>query len=89
MKNESVDYELILETQSSGDSAFLKSILDSEGITYYILGEHVAPYIYHSIPMRLMVKKEDAAKARDILKDFKISSAYGGLKLFEDNKKDG
>jgi len=84
MKDEFTDYELIFETRNAGDQAFLKSILDAEGITYFIQGEHVAPYIYHSVPMRLMVKKEDAAKVREILKDAKLSSAYGGLKRFSD-----
>jgi hypothetical protein len=58
----------------------LKSILDAEGITYYIQGEHVAPFVFHSVPMRLMVRKDQAAKVRELLKDFKLSSAYEGLK---------
>ena len=81
MKEENfIDYELIFEIHNAGDQAYLKSILDAEGITYFIQGEHVAPFIFHSVPMRLMVKKDQAAKVRDILKDFKLSSAYGGLK---------
>ncbi len=83
MKEEFIEYELVLETQSSGDRAFLRSILDAEGITYFIQGEHVAQYIYHAVPMRLMVKKEDAAKAREILKDVKLSTTYGCIKRFE------
>jgi Putative prokaryotic signal transducing protein len=75
-----IDYELVLEIHNAGDQAYLKSILDAEGITYYIQGEHVAPFVFHSIPMRLMVKKDQAEKVRELLKDFEGSSAYGGLK---------
>ena len=79
MKDEFIEYELVLETQNAGDQAFIKSILDSEGITYFIQGEYVAPYLYHAVPMRLMVKKDEAAKAREILKDIELSSAYDGV----------
>lgn len=84
MKDELVKYELVLETQSSGDLIFLKSILDAEGITYFVQGEHVAQYIFHSVPMRLMVKKEEVAKTREIIQDVVLSSAYSGLKRFDD-----
>lgn len=65
MKEEFIEYELILETHNAGDRVLLKSILEAEGITYFIQGEYVAPYVYHALPMRLMVKKEQAEKARD------------------------
>ena len=86
MKDEFIEYELVLETQNAGDQAFIKSILDSEGITYFIQGEYVAPYLYHAVPMRLMVKKDEVVKAREILKDIELSSAYDGLSHLEDIK---
>jgi len=52
MKNEFIEYELILETHNAGDRAFLKSLLDAEGITYFIQGEHVAQFLYNAVPMR-------------------------------------
>jgi hypothetical protein len=75
-----VDFELILEVRNAGDQAFIKSLLDAEGIAHFMQGEHVAPYLYHALPMRLMVRKDQAALARELLKDFQLSSAYGGLK---------
>ena len=88
MTGEYVDYELVLETQSAGDLAFLKSILDAEEITYFVQGEHVAQFIFHSVPMRLMVKKEDVAKVKEILKGVNLSSAYSGFKRSKPPNKD-
>lgn len=88
MKDEFIEYELVLEFQSSGDLIFLKSILDAEGITYFVQGEHVAQFVYYSVPMRLMVKKEEVAKAREIIKDVQLSSAYSGLRRFEDKSEE-
>ena len=79
-KNNFIDYEFIFEIYNAGDQAYLKSILDAEGITYFIQGEHAAPFVFHSVPMRLMVKKDQAVKVRQLLKDFKLSFAYNGLK---------
>jgi hypothetical protein len=74
------DFELILEIRNAGDQAFIKSLLDAEGIDYFIQGEHVAPYLYHALPMRLMVRSDQAAQTRELLKDFELSFSYGGLK---------
>ncbi len=76
-KKDFIDYEFIFEIHNAGDQAFLKSLLDAEKITYFIQNEHVAPFVFHAVPMRLMVKKEQAAKVRNLLKDFRLSSAYG------------
>ena len=84
MKEEFNEYELILETHNAGDRVFLKSILDAEGITYYLQGEYVAPYLYHALPMRLMVRKDQAEKVREILKDVQLSYSFGGEKSPED-----
>ena len=76
---DTMGFELILEVRNAGDQALIKSMLDAEGIIYYLQGEHVAPYLYHALPMRLMVRKDQAALARELLKDFELSFAYGGL----------
>jgi hypothetical protein len=74
------DFELILETHSPSDCAFLRSILDAEGVTYFIQGEHVSAYIYHALPMRLMVHRDQADLVRELLKDFDSSGLYDNLK---------
>ena len=78
MKKGFIEYVPILETHNAGDRVFLKSILDAEGITYFIQGEFVAPYVFNALPMTLMVKKDQVDKAREILKDIKLSYSYGG-----------
>ncbi len=75
---EYVEYEEILATHSPGDRLLLKSILDAEDITYFIQGEYVAAYVYHAVPMRLMVRKDQVEKAVEILKDLDLSFTFGG-----------
>ncbi|HAX99347.1 MAG TPA: hypothetical protein DCY12_10790 [Candidatus Atribacteria bacterium] len=62
-KLEFVDYEEILFTNNAADIAVIKSLFDSEGIVYYFLGEHFA------FPIRLMVNKDQAQEARELLRD--------------------
>lgn len=83
-KIEYIEYEQILATNSPSDRALLKSILDAEGITYYFDGEHTAPYVYHAVPVRLMVKKDQTTKAIEISKDLNLSFTFRGIKSFED-----
>ena len=80
MKNEFSEFVPILETHNASDRVFIKSMLDAEGITYFIQGEHVAPYLYNALPMRIMVLKDQANKARAILKGIELSYSYGGRK---------
>ena len=76
MKQPFIEYETILETHSAGDRAFLRSILDAENITYFIQGEHVAPYLFNATPSRLMVRKDQASEARKILTDCQLSFSF-------------
>jgi len=84
MENQVTEYVPIIETHNAGDRAFLRSILDAEGIVYFIQNEHVAPYLYNSLPMRVMVRKDQANKAREILKDVKLSYSYGFVESSQD-----
>ncbi|WP_319407609.1 hypothetical protein [uncultured Desulfosarcina sp.] len=78
------DFEMVLEVHNAGDRVFLRSILDAESIDYFIIGETVAPYIFNSVPMRLMVRKAQAEQVRELLKNFSQAHAYGGLKRMLD-----
>ena len=71
---------MVLEIHNAGDRVFLRSILDAEAIDYFIQGETVAPYVFHALPMRLMVRNDQVKKVTDILAKFVQSSAYNGLK---------
>lgn len=70
---EFIEYEEVLSTFNPGDIAFIKSVLDSEEITYYFHGEHfnyVRPLVE---PARLMVKSDQVETVRELLKDTKLS----------------
>jgi hypothetical protein len=88
MKEEYTEYEQVLATNSPSDRALLKSILEAEGITYYFDGEHAAPYLYHAVPVRLMIKKDQVATAIEILKDLDLSYTFRGLGSFNDKEED-
>ena len=81
---EYIEYEEILGTYNPGDIALIKSMLDSEHIVYYFLGEHFTYMRPLADPARLMVSKDDAEKAKDILKDLDLS--YMGLNVDKGKK---
>ncbi len=76
MKNDFTKYVLALETHNAGDIAFIKSLLDAEGIIYFIQGENVSPYLFNALSMRVMVDKDQAEEVKIILKDIKLSYSY-------------
>ena len=86
MKKEFNEYVPILETHNAGDRVFIKSILDAEGIVYFIQGEHIAHYLYNALPMRVMVRKDQEDKAREILKDIKLTYSFSFRKKSKDTK---
>jgi len=77
-KGEYIEYDEVLSTNNPGDVALLKSILDADDITYFFQGEHAAPYVYHAIPLRLMVRRDQVERVREILKDLNLSITFGG-----------
>ena len=66
---ECLEFEEILISLCASDMAMIKSLLDSEGIVYYFTGESS----YSFDPIRLMVRKDQADQAREILEGLKIS----------------
>ena len=70
---EFVDYKEVLATYNPADIAFLKSILDSEGISYFFKGEHFMYVRPLADPVRLMVRTDQFEKAVDLLKDVELS----------------
>ncbi len=81
---EFVDYKEILGTYNPADVAFLKSLLDSEGITYFFKGEHFMYVRPLADPVRLMVRTDQVAQATDLLQDVQLSIT--GINLYKDTK---
>ena len=64
-----VEFEEILATYNAVEIAIIKSLLDPEGIDYYFKSEffnHMDPLAQ---PARLMIRKDQADEAREILKE--------------------
>ena len=59
----------VFSTYSQGDIAFIKSVLDGEGITYFFQGESSIMLIAAGAYARLMVKTDEAQRAREILQE--------------------
>lgn len=75
-KDDPIEFVPVLETHNAGDRAFLRSILDAENITYFIQGEHVAPYLLNALPMRVMVRRDQADRVREMLRDVDLTYSY-------------
>ncbi len=67
---ERLEFEEILTSLSASEIAMIKSLLDTEGITYYFRGE--SSYSF-APPTRLMVQKDRADEAREILNGLETS----------------
>lgn len=63
----------VLRTLNLVDIAFIKSILDSEGIHYFISGDIIQNINPIVDPAILMVVEYEADKARELLKDVNLS----------------
>lgn len=59
----------VFSTYHQDDISFLKSILDGEDIHYFFQGENAILLIAAGAYARLMVKADDAPRAKEILQD--------------------
>ncbi len=64
-----VDLVEIYSTYRQSDIAFIKSVLDGEGITYFFEGENPTLIMWAGAYARLLVKAEEAPRAREILQE--------------------
>lgn len=70
---ESLEFEKLLVFLGPSDVAMIRSLLDSEGIAYYIKGD--SP---DSDDTALMVRKDQADEARQILEGLRLSEPFPG-----------
>jgi hypothetical protein len=70
---EFVEYTEVLATYNPADVAFLKSLLESEGIQYFFKGEHFMYMRPLADPVRLMVRTDQVDTARELLRDVELS----------------
>jgi hypothetical protein len=78
-KPEFIEYEEVMATYNPADVALIKSLLDAEEITYYFNAEHFMYVRPLGEQVRLMVKKDEVEKAREILQGLNL--AITGLDL--------
>lgn len=83
---EFVNLKEVLATYNPADVAFLKSLLESEGIQYFFKGEHFMYMRPLADPVRLMVREDQVEETLDLLKD--VALAVTGISL-GDHEKDG
>jgi hypothetical protein len=81
---EYAEYAEILFTYNPADVAMIKSLLDAEDITYYFNAEQFMYVRPLAEPARLMVKKDEAEKAKEILHDLELSILGVNLKETDD-----
>jgi hypothetical protein len=86
-QSEFIEYIELLFTYNPADVAMIKSLLDAEDITYYFNAEQFMYVRPLAEPARLMVKKDEAEKAREILKDLELS--IFGINRKEDKTENG
>lgn len=77
-----IDYVEVMGTYNVADVALIRSILDAENITYYFNAEHFMYVRPLAETVRLMVKKDEAEKAKEVLQDLDL--AITGIDLRKD-----
>jgi len=70
--NDDFTFIRVLSTYNLGDIAVLKSILDEQGIEYFIQGENTAYIRGYMDPSILMVREDQVQTVKELLKDFDL-----------------
>lgn len=65
------EFKEVLVTYNQGDIIKIKSILDSEGINYYIKDERGLSPLWF-LPMSLMVQEDQVSQTMELLKKYKL-----------------
>jgi hypothetical protein len=86
---EYIDYVEIMGTYNPADVALIKSILDSENITYYFTPEHFMYVQPLAQPVKLMVKTDEAEKTREILQGLNLAILGVDLRKGNDESENG
>jgi len=86
---EFIEYVEIMGTYNPADIAVIKSILDGENITYYFNAEHFMYVRPLAEPVRLMVQKDEAEKAKEILRDLDLAITGIDLRKGNDDGENG
>ena len=72
-KHEFIDFQEVLTTYNPGDVAFIKSLLESEGIQYFFKGENFMYVRPLADPARLMIRTDQVEEAVELLKMVQLS----------------
>ncbi len=88
-KPEFIDYVEVMGTYNPADVALIKSILDAEDITYYFNAEHFMYVRPLAEPARLMVKTDEAERAKEILRDLDLAITGIDLRKGGNNNENG
>ncbi len=67
---EYVDFEEVTTSYDPGDIALIKTILDENDIPFFVQDENFGSTVGGSLPARILVAKDCAGLARDLLADF-------------------
>lgn len=81
-----VDYQEVLATFNPADIAFLKSLLDSEGIQYFFKGEQFMYIRPFADPARLMIRIDQVQEVLELIKDVKLSFTGASLDPVKNGK---
>jgi len=68
-----VEFKEVLGTYNPADVAFIKSLLESEGIQYFFKGEHFMHVRPLADPVRLMIREDQVDEAMTLLENVELS----------------